>query len=162
MPHESRLTRELRALLQSHRVAAMGTISDEGTPFVSMVPFALAPAHGCLVIHVSSLAAHARYLAARPAVSLLVMRPEMPGEQVHALPRVTVEGRAKALGPEDEEWPECKAAYLRRFPDAEHMTRLGDFRFVAIEVKGARHVAGFGVARSVVEAELRLAMAPEQ
>ena len=69
---------------------------------------------------------------------------------------------SKVLEPEDDEWPACRAAYLRRFPDAEHMTRFGDFRFIAIEVKGARHVAGFGVARSVDEAELRLAMAPEQ
>ena len=161
MPHESRLTRELRALLHAHRVAALGTISDEGTPFVSMVPFALAPAYGCMVIHVSGLAAHTRYLTARSAVSLLVMQPEMAGEQVHALPRVTVEGLARVLEPDADEWPACRAAYLRRFPDAEHMTRLGDFRFVAVEVKSGRHVAGFGAARSVDEAELRLALAPE-
>jgi putative heme iron utilization protein len=161
MPHESRLTGELRALLHSHRVAALGTISDVGDPYVSMVPFAMAPALGCLVIHVSGLAAHTRFVIARPAVSLLVMQAEVPDEQVHALPRVTIEGRAEPLEPDKDEWPACRAAYLRRFPDVEHMTLLGDFRFIAIKVEGARHVAGFGVARSVDAQELRLALRPE-
>jgi heme iron utilization protein len=159
MAHESRLTRELRALLHAHRVATLGTISDEGFPFVSMVPFALAPAYGCVVIHVSGLAAHTRYLTERPEVSLMVMQPEVAGEPVHALPRVTMEGVARVLEPDAMELEACRGVYLRRFPEAEHMTQLGDFRFVAVEIKGGRHVAGFGAARSVDEAELRLALA---
>jgi heme oxygenase (biliverdin-IX-beta and delta-forming) len=162
MTHESRLTRELRLLLHSHRTAALGTISDEGHPFVSMVPFAVAPALGCFVIHVSGLAAHTRFLVARPAVSLLVMQREIPGEPVHALPRATLEGRARLLEPDSDEWHASRAAYLQRFPEAEHMTQLGDFRFVAIEVKAARQVAGFGSARSIDEQEVRLALGPEQ
>jgi hypothetical protein len=90
------------------------------------------------------------------------MQPELPDEPVHALPRVTVDGRARVLALDDGEWPACRAAYLKRFPDAEHMTRLGDFRFVAIEVKGARHVAGFGAARSIDEVEIGHALRPEQ
>jgi hypothetical protein len=34
------------------------------------------------------------------------------------------------------------------------MTQLGDFRFVAITVTGARQVAGFGAARSIDADEL--------
>lgn len=79
MSHESRLTRELRSLLHSRRVAAMGTIGDDGVPFVSMVPFALAPSLGCVAIHVSGLAAHTSNLKARPDVSLMVMQPEVEG-----------------------------------------------------------------------------------
>ena len=48
----------------------------------------------------------------------------------------------------------CRAAYLERFPEAEPMTQLGDFRFVALHLTGARHVAGFGAARSVDVDEL--------
>lgn len=161
MPHESRLTRQLRALLHSHRVAALGTVSDEGSPFVSMVPFALAPGLGCLVIHVSALAAHTGYLNARPAVSVLVMQAEVAGEPVHALPRVTLEGRARMLEAGDPAREACRAAYLQRFPEAEPMTQLGDFRFVAVEVTGARQVAGFGSARSIDQEELRLALGPQ-
>ena len=75
MTHESRLTRELRALLHTQRVAALGTLGDNGAPQVSMVPYAIAPSCGCLVLHVSGLAAHTRNLQKAPAVSLLVMQP---------------------------------------------------------------------------------------
>lgn len=149
MAHESRLTLELRSLLHTQRVAALGTLADDGTPLVSMVPFALEPRSGRVVLHVSGLAAHSAHLRARPAVSLLVMRPEVAGEPVHALPRVTLRGTASVLEFDDDVRAACRTAYLARFPEAEPMTTLGDFRFVAITVTAARQVAGFGAARSV-------------
>lgn len=90
MPRESSLTDELRLLLHSRRTAALGTVGDDGAPFVSMIPFAVEPSLGCLIIHVSDLAAHTRYLRDRPKVSVLVMQHEQPGEPVHALPRATL------------------------------------------------------------------------
>ena len=160
VPHESRLARELRSLLSSKRIAAMGTSGDDGAPFVSMVPYAVAPGLRCLVIHVSGLAAHTRNLQARPAVSLLVMQSEVPGEPVHALPRVTLEGQARVLEPNSPAWNACRAAYLSRFPEAEPMTQLGDFMFAAIEVTSARQVSGFGAARSIDQEELRRVLGP--
>lgn len=163
MPHEPRLTRELRALLHAQRTAALGTTGDDGAAFVSMVPFALEPALGCLVIHVSGLAAHTRHLMDRPRVSLLVMQSEVPGQPVHALPRVTLTGEASVLAPDSRDNREvqaCRAAYLSRFPEAEPMTQLGDFRFVAVHVLGARHVAGFGAARDVDGLEIERVLAP--
>ncbi len=162
MPHESRLTMALRALLQSQRVAALGTIGEDGAPYVSMVPYALAPSVGCLVIHVSGLAAHTRYLQVRPTVSLLVVQSEVPGESVHALPRVTLAAAANVLTPNSPEWQTCRDSYLARFPEAEPMTQLGDFKFVAVEVKSARHVAGFGTARSVDDEEVRGAIGAQR
>lgn len=158
--HDSRLTRELRALLHSHRVAALGTIGPDGTAFVSMVPYALESASGCVVVHVSGLAAHTAHMLARPALSLLVMQAESPGEPVHALQRVTLEGTALQLQPESPQWQACRSAYLARFPEAEPMTQLGDFLFIAIQMRQARHVAGFGAARSIDADEVRRAMAP--
>lgn len=162
MSHESRLNIELRALLHSKRVAALGTIGDDGKPFVSMVPYALVLALGYLVIHVSGLAAHTGNLKARPKVALLVMQSEVPGEPVHALPRVTFDGEAEVLEPNSLAWEGCRAAYIERFPDAEFMTQLGDFMFVAIKVTSARQVAGFGAARSIEEEEIRLVLGPAQ
>ena len=43
MTHEPRLTQALRTLLQTQRVAALGTLDADGLPFVSMVPFAVEP-----------------------------------------------------------------------------------------------------------------------
>lgn len=161
MAHEPRLTRELRALLHTQRVAALGTINQDGTAFVSMVPYALEPALACLVIHVSGLAAHTRNLLTRPQVSLLVMQAEVPHEPVHALPRVTLDALAQALEPASHAWQACRDAYLARFPEAEPMTQLADFQFLALEVKGARQIAGFGAARSIESDEIKLALGRE-
>jgi heme iron utilization protein len=159
MAHLSRLTGEVRSLLQSRRVAALGTIGAEGAALVSMVPFAIEPGYPCLVIHVSELAAHTRNLQTTPRVSLLVMQAEVPGEPVHALPRVTFEGIARVPERDGPLWQACRAAYLERFAEAEPMTQLGDFKFVAIEATGARQVAGFGSARSIDQEEVRIALA---
>lgn len=147
--HLPRLTQALHALLWLQRVASLGTINQEGTPFVSMVPYAMDPVDGVLVIHVSGLAPHTGNMQRSPCVSLLVMESEVPGAPVHALPRVSLEGIAEPLQPDSPAWEAAKTAYLARFPEAEPMTELGDFRFLAIVLSGARQVAGFGAARSV-------------
>lgn len=149
MTHEPRLSTALRHLLDTHRVGALGTLGEDGRPFVSMVPFAIDTATGTLVLHVSGLAPHARNLERTPQVSLMVMQAEVAGEPVHALPRVTLEGEAHVAEPGGAAWASARAAYLARFPDVEFMTQLGDFRFVTISVHGARQVAGFGAARSL-------------
>jgi heme iron utilization protein len=162
MAHLSRLTQQLQDLLQSCRVASLGTISDNGKPLVTMVPFAVEAELGWVVIHVSQLAAHTRNLETRSDVCLLVAQPERAGEPVHALPRVTIEGIASRLEPQGAQWSACRSAYLRRFPDAQLMTQLPDFSFVAVHPVGARQVAGFGAARSVDADELRLAFSALQ
>ena len=154
MTHEPRLTQALRSLLNTHRVAALGTLDEDGHAFVSMVPFAIDGGSGSLVIHVSGLAAHARNLERTPRVSLMVMQAEVAGEPVHALPRVTLDGQSSVLTVDSVPWGSARAAYLARFPDVEYMTQLGDFRFVSIAVSGARQVAGFGAARSIDAEEL--------
>lgn len=154
MAHDIRLTQELRSLLFDQRVATLGSLNQDGTPMVSMVPFAISPADLCLVIHVSGLAAHTANVLARPAVSLLVMRPEPPGQPVHALSRATLEGRATLLLRDRACWSTCRASYLTRFPEVEPMTELGDFMFIAIHLQSARQIAGFGSARSVSAEEL--------
>lgn len=159
MAHEPRLTSALRALLAAQRVAALGTLGDDGAPFVSMVPFAVDAQDRSLVIHISGLAAHTRNLQRTPRASLMVCQAEVTGEPVHALPRVTLDVQAAdaAAGADAQA---CRDAYLARFPEAEPMTALGDFRFVRLRPLGARQVAGFGAARSLDVAELALALGP--
>ncbi len=156
--HQPRLLRALAQLLRAQRVAALATLEPDGSPFASMVPFAIEPQQGGLVLHVSALAPHTANLEREPRVSLLVMQAEQAGEPVHALPRVSLLGCASTPQPGSAHWAACRAAYLQRFPEAEPMTQLGDFRFVAIELQGARQVAGFGAARSVAADELRLTL----
>ncbi len=159
MAHEARLTTALRELIGSQRVAALGTLGDDGAPFVSMVPFAVDPLDRSLVIHISGLAAHTRNLQRTPRASLLVCQAEVAGEPVHALPRVTLDIEA-ADATTEADAQACRTAYLARFPEAEPMTALGDFRFVRLRPLGARQVAGFGAARSLDAAELARALGP--
>ncbi len=146
-PHEPRLSRALRLMLNTQRVAALGTLSAEGQPFVSMVPFAIEPQLPCLVIHVSLLAPHTRNLLGNPAVSMMVMQSEPATGPVHALPRVSFEATAARLKPDSPSWLAARGVYLARFPDAQPMTEMADFSFFAITVNSARQVAGFGSAR---------------
>jgi heme iron utilization protein len=156
MSHEPRLMRALRELLTTRRVAAFGTLDahDPTLPVVSMVPFARLGASAGLVIHVSALAAHTRNLHAHPQVSLMVMAAETDSEPVHALPRVTFDAVAELLERDSPAWHAARNAYLARFPEAGFMTELGDFSFVLLRPTAARHVAGFGAARSVDATEL--------
>ncbi len=160
LPHQSRLTLALRHLLDSQRIATLGTLSAEGKPFVSMVPFAIDPQAGCLVIHVSLLAPHTRNLLNAPQVSLLVMQAEVAGQPVHALPRVSLDGTAARLLPDSPAWQTARSAYLGRFPEAVPMTELGDFSFVAVTVAQARQVAGFGAARALDADEIASLLRP--
>lgn len=147
--HIPRLSLAVRQLLNQQRVAALGTLDEEGHPFVSMVPFALEPRSGWLILHVSGLAPHTANMQRNPQVSLMVMASEVTGEPVHALPRITWLGQAHTLQAETSEASAARHAYLQRFPEAEPMTELGDFRFVGIQVHAARQVAGFGAARAL-------------
>ena len=160
LPPDSRLNQHLRHLLTQRRVAALGTLDDDGAPFVSMVPFAVDAINATLVIHVSLLAPHTRHLLARPRVSLLVMQTEIEDAPVLALPRVSLQGQADALEVDSGPWADAKRAYLARFPDAEPTTHFGDFRFIGIAVDTARQVSGFGAARSLNATELATVLSP--
>jgi heme iron utilization protein len=157
---EHSLTRALRDLLLSRRTASLGTLDEHGSVFVSMVPFAIDSEALSLVLHVSSLAAHTGNMQRQPRVSLLVCAAEPDGEPVHALPRVTLDALAETLAPDSALATSARTVYLKRFPEAEMMTTLGDFRFVRLQLLGARQVAGFGAARSLPAEEVRRALAP--
>ena len=159
-PHEPRLTRALREMLRTQRVASLGTLNAAGGPFVSMVPFAIDPVAPCLVIHISLLSPHTSHLFANPALSMMVMQPEVAGEPVHALPRVSMDGIATRLALDSPGWLAARSAYLTRFPEAEPMTQLDDFNFVAVRLTAARQVAGFGAARQLAEDDLAALLRP--
>jgi hypothetical protein len=157
---EHRLNQALHALLARRRTAALGTVDASGAAFVSLVPFAIDPASASLVIHISALAAHSQNLQTMPQASLMVAEGEVAGEAVHALARVSIEVLATWAEPGSALAAQCRAAYLARFPEAEPMTALGDFRFVRLSPQSARQVAGFGAARSLSTVELAQALGP--
>jgi len=152
------LTRALASLLREQRVASLATLDGDGLPQLSLVPYAIDAQGGALVIHVSALAAHTAALSRQATVSLLVHEREPVDGPVHALHRVALQAQARLLPPSDPGRAQLQAIYLARFPDAQPITELGDFRFVHLKLLGARQVAGFGAARSLDAEEVGQAL----
>ncbi len=142
----------LRDLLRRQEVAALGTLHD-GEPFVSMVPYALLPPDGAVVIHVSRLATHTRDMETHPGVSLLVPGERAAGVPPQALPRATLQGQARRCEPEDPRHAAARAAYLARFPDSEPMFGFADFSLFLVEPRSVRFVGGFAQAASATARE---------
>lgn len=167
MAHESRLQQALRELLHQQRTAALAVqpLADFSAPNLpapglSFVPWAWCSEFSCLVIHVSGLASHTSAMHAHPAISLMMVAAEIPGQGVHALERISIAGVASTPPRESALWRAARSSYLTRFPEAEAMTLLGDFRFICITPGTGRHVAGFGAAREVSDQDLIAAFNP--
>jgi hypothetical protein len=137
----------LRALLEEQRIASLGTL-HAGEPYVSMVPFAIVP-RARFVIHVSTLAAHTRDMLQDARVSLMIVAQPRGDVAPQGLGRVTLQGDATRIEPEDSRHAAVKAAYLARFPDSEPMFDFSDFSLFEIVPRAVRFVGGFAQARSL-------------
>jgi heme iron utilization protein len=141
------LANVLRSLLETQRIASLGTL-QKGEPYVSMVPFALLPG-GVFVVHVSALAAHTKDMLASPQVSLLVIAPLEADAPAQALPRVTIQADAVPLDASMTEHAQARAAYLARFPQSAQTFELSDFSLFALRPRSLRVVGGFAQAKTV-------------
>ena len=142
----------LKLLLAQQPVAALATLHD-GEPAVSMVPFAMFADAAGFVIHVSRLATHTNDMLLNAAVALLVTGPV--AETPLALPRVSIQGRARRCEPASSQYEQARAVYLAKLPDAEELFTFADFSLFVIEPVAARFVAGFGRARSLTAERLQ-------
>ncbi len=150
----------LAQLVRGRTTAALGTLR-EGAPFVSMVPYAIAPDSSGFVVHVSRLAAHTRDMLADARVSLLITEAEGGGKSPLGLMRVSVQGLARRISNGSPDLPKLKAAYLARFADAEPMFGFADFSIFIVRPDAVRFVAGFGEAHSIsAESMTRLLQQP--
>jgi putative heme iron utilization protein len=147
--YESRLDHELLSILQSQRIAALATLQADGTPFVSLAPYAIDGATGRVVLQVSALAPHGEHMRDDPRVSLLMIAPEAADLPASSLPRITFQGRAEFLRDGSAEWQASRAAFFERFPDSGSMHALLDYDFVVLTLHAARQTSGFGASRSV-------------
>ncbi len=138
----------LRRLLREQSVAALGTLRDD-EPWVSMVPFVVAPGGKSLIIHTSHLAAHTQNMIQNRQVSVLVSEPESPDKMPQSLARVTIQGTARPAPSDDPDYPLWQQLYLGRFPAAAPLFEFGDFGLFLIDVRSARVVAGFAQALTV-------------
>ncbi len=138
---------QLIGLLRGRSVAALGTL-HAGAPYVSMVPYAIAPNGSGLLVHVSRLASHTKDMRADARVSLLVRQEEGSGTSALALPRASIQGTALEIGSDAPDLPGFTAAYLARFPDAAQLFGFADFSLFRIRPESVRFVSGFAQAHS--------------
>ena len=114
-----------------------------------MVPYAVIGEPLAFIVLVSTLSAHTQEMLADPNVSLLVMEPESGAKTPHALARVSMQGRAEPIAPDDARHAAAHAAYSTRFPDMINLFDLGDFTLFAIVPTEVRVISGFAQAASI-------------
>ena len=148
----------IAALLSHQRVASMATVDEDGMPHASLVPFAVDRAQGTLLIHISGMSPHFAYLHNKPHASLLIAEAETAGAEVHALPRMSIQGAASFISRHEARYAGAREAYLQRFPEVAFMTDLPDFAFVEITPLAGRVIAGFGAAKKLDQARIVAAL----
>jgi heme iron utilization protein len=146
----------LATLVRSQRVAALGTLYD-GSPLVSLVPYAADRASGAFHIHISRLAQHTRAIESDGRVGLMIAEPDTPGANPQTLARLSIRGSAFAIAAGSGEFEAARAAYLAKFPEAAFNFTLQDFSLYRIVPVAARFVGGFGRIVDLSADELRAA-----
>jgi len=141
---------ESRTLLASTNVAALGTLSEGGIPWASLVAFACL-SDGAAALMVSTLAEHGRNLERDGRASLMIAHPAPELDQL-AHGRVTIAGVAEAVAGGRRE--EARRAYLKAIPAANAYERFGDFRIWVLRPERVRWVGGYGRMDDVTVADL--------
>ena len=122
------------------RVAALATLSDDGSPWCSLVLYA-ALADGTPVLCVSTLAEHGRNLVRDPRASLVVGKVDAIGDPLES-GRVTLAGRVEAAA--GEELEAAREAYKAASAASDLYGGFGDFTYYVLRVERVRWVGGYG------------------
>jgi putative heme iron utilization protein len=132
---------EARTLVASTTSGTLATLSDDGTPWASLVTFGVME-DGSPVLCLSTLAEHARNLERNRQASLMVADPNHTGE-VLAGGRVTLAGRVRRSDEHPDE-QSAREAHLEAVPSAAMYADFNDFSFWILDVERARWVGGYG------------------
>ncbi len=109
-----------RTLLAQTRTATLATLSEDGTPWASLIMFGLLD-DGTPALLVSTLAEHGRNLQRDPRASLMVAAPPSGADPL-ANGRVTLAGRA--VRPEGERERDARVACLEATSAAPRLRRV--------------------------------------
>jgi heme iron utilization protein len=136
---------EARAIVASHSLGTLSTLTADGDPWGSLVTYGQLP-DGSPVLLVSTLAEHGRNLRLDARASLVVAEAADGGDPLDS-GRVTLAGRAEP--PAEEEAGAARAAFLAAAESARHYIDFGDFSMYVLRVERVRWVGGFGRMDSV-------------
>lgn len=132
---------EARTIVASSTSGTLGTLSEDGTPWASLVTYGVM-ADGSPVLCLSTLAEHARNLERNRQASLMIADPNHTGE-VLAGGRVTLAGRVHRSDEHPDE-ASAREAHLEAVPSAAMYADFNDFSFWILEVERVRWVGGYG------------------
>lgn len=132
---------EARTLLAHSTVATLGSLSEDGTPWASMVVFGTL-ADGSPVLFVSTLAEHGRNLERDQRGSLMVAAPITNPDPLQS-GRVTLAGRWEK--PEGAREEEAREAAYAAMPYGRTYAKMGDFSLWVLNVERVRWVGGYGI-----------------
>jgi putative heme iron utilization protein len=138
-----------RRVLRLAATGSLATLDPEGGPFASLVTVATTPA-GEPILLISTLARHARNLAADRRASLLLVAPGGEGGDPLAGARLTLTG---TVGPVDTN-PALRHRFLARHIEAAGYAGFADFGFHRFAIAGGHLVAGFGRIVSLSPADI--------
>jgi putative heme iron utilization protein len=144
---------EARTLVAQGRMAALATLSDDGSPWCSLVLYA-ALADGTPVLCLSTLAEHGRNLVRDPRASLSIGEADPIGDPLDS-GRVTLAGRVET--PAGEELEAAREAYKAASPASGLYGGFGDFTYYALRIERVRWVGGYGRMDSADAADYRAA-----
>ena len=133
--------KQIASLIYSVRAGSLGTLTDQGIPFVSLVNVA-ATGSRTVAMLLSGLAVHTKNLQQNASASLLLVA--SGGETGDPLTgaRATLTGTVTKLSRDSDR--EVRDAFLTRHPSAAMYADFGDFAFYVLEIDQAHLVAGFG------------------
>ncbi len=145
------MSNRAKDIIASARFGSLGTISDEGGPFVTLVAVtAVSPTSVAMLL--SGLAKHTKNLDQRPDCSLLLVEPGDESGDPLAGARLTLTGTAQRLPREQDS--KARDVFLARHPSASMYADFGDFAFFQIEIQQAHLVAGFGQIETIPASRL--------
>jgi heme iron utilization protein len=132
---------EARTIVASTRLAALGTLSEDGAPWSSVVGYGVLP-NGEIALVVSTLAEHGLNLARDARASLSVATPPADGVDPLDAGRVTLSGSVHI--PEGAAAEQALAAHCEAYPAARAYAKYGDFTLYVLVPDRVRWVGGFG------------------
>ena len=133
--------KDIQQILTNLPAGSLGTLSHEGTPFVSLVTVARTGPQQIAML-LSGLAVHTKNLNRNPTASLLLVSPGGENGDPLAGARVTLTGTVDKLSREEDH--KVREAFLAKHPSASMYADFGDFSFYVFHIDQAHLVAGFG------------------
>lgn len=143
-PIDAALLASARKMIAQAHWLGLATVTPDGEPSVSYVPFALLDEG--LGIAVSALAVHTIHLAARPVASVLIVGPPAADDDPFARPRLTIDARAHDASGSPSAPPIWDALARRNGPTVAVLRSLPDFRPFLLEPLRGRLILGFAEA----------------